>query len=152
MRDRRWHLELFDFRESHLLDTLARRLRRARSAEDPFAVFNAAQDHLLSAARAHVDSVLLQAFVDGIERCAEAGESAERELLERLCDLFVLSTIEAERGWFAEHGRLTDARSKAVVAEVNTLCAAIRPHARTLVDAFGVPDAVIVAPIATSGE
>ncbi len=145
LRDRRWHLELFDFRESHLLDTLARRLRRAQSAEDPFAVFNAAQDHLLAAARAHVDSVLLQAFVDGIAECSDA---VEREVLERLCDLFALSTIEAERGWFAEHGRLTSPRAKAVVAEVNGLCGALRPHARTLVDAFGVPESVIVAPIA----
>jgi acyl-CoA oxidase len=145
LRDRRWHLEMFDFRESHLLDTLARRLRRAQSADDPFAVFNAAQDHLLAAARAHVDSVLLQAFVDGIDACADA---AERELLERVCDLFALSTIETERGWFAEHGRLTGARSKAVLAEVNALCAAVRPYARTLVDAFGVPESVVVAPIA----
>ena len=111
--------QLFDWREKHLLETLARRLRRPPSADDPFAVFNAAQDHLLAAARAHVDSVLLQAFVDGIERCPDG---PERELLERVCDLFALSTIEAERGWFQEHGRLTTQRSKAVLAEVNALC------------------------------
>ena len=70
-------------------------------------------------------------------------------LLERVCDLFVLSTIEAERGWFQEHGRLTAARSKAVIAEVNALCALVRPHARTLVDAFGVPEPAIAARIAS---
>jgi acyl-CoA oxidase len=70
-------------------------------------VFNAAQDHLLAAARAHVDSVLLHAFIGGIERC---DDGAERALLERVCDLFVLSTIEAERGWFQEHGRRTRRR------------------------------------------
>ena len=79
LRDRTWHLQLFDYRETHLLDTLARRLQKAPSADDPFAVFNAAQDHLLAAARAHVDSVLLQAFVDGIERCQDgAGARAAR--------------------------------------------------------------------------
>ncbi len=143
--DRRWHLELFDFRETHLLDTVARRLRRAPGADDPFAAFTAAQPHMLSAARAHVDSVLLQAFVDGIERCHDA---AERALLERVCDLFALTTIEAERAWFAEHGRLTAPRSKAVIAEVDRLCQLLRPHARTLVDAFGVPDESLAAPIA----
>jgi acyl-CoA oxidase len=143
--DRAWHLELFDFRETHLLDTVARRLRKAAGADDPFQVFNAAQDHMLAAARAHVDSVLLQSFLQGIERCDDA---AERALLERVCDLYVLSTIEAERGWFAEHGRLTSPRSKAVIAQVDALCAALRPHARVLVDAFGVPDAALAAPIA----
>jgi acyl-CoA oxidase len=143
--DRRWHLDMFDWRERHLLDTLAKRLRSAASAEDPFAVFNAAQDHLLATARAHVDSLLLNAFVEGIERCPEP---AERALLERVCDLYVLSTIEAERAWYQEHGRLTSARAKGVIAEVNELCRQLRPHARTLVDAFGVPDAALAAPIA----
>src|SRR5206468_641034 len=69
--DRRWHVDMFDWREKHLLDTLAKRLRSAASADDPFAVFNAAQDHLLATARAHVDSLLLNAFVEGIEGCSE---------------------------------------------------------------------------------
>jgi acyl-CoA oxidase len=143
--DHDWQIDIFAWREKHLLETLAKRLRRAADADDPFAVFNAAQDHLLAAARAHIDSVLLAAFVHGIESMA-AGP--EHELLVTLCDLFALSTIEAERGWIWEHGRLTAQRSKAVVAAVNQLCAALRPHARTLVDAFGVPDAAISAPIA----
>lgn len=143
--DRSWHVELFDFRERHLLETVARRLRPAARADDPFPIFNAAQDHLLAAARAHVDAVLLASFVERIEACPD---DAERALLEKVCDLYALSTIEAERGWFAEHGRLTAPRSKAVIAEVDRLCGVLRPHARTLVDAFGIPDEVIAAPIA----
>ena len=69
-----------------------------------------------------------------------------------MCDLFVLSTIEAERGWFQEHGRLTGQRSKAVIAEVNGLCAALRPHAITLIEAFGMPEQAIAAPIAQGAE
>ncbi|MGI8679081.1 MAG: acyl-CoA dehydrogenase, partial [Jatrophihabitans sp.] len=145
IHDRDWHIEMFDYRQKHLLETLARRLRKAAGAEDPFTVFNAAQDHLLTAARAHIDGVLLAAFVHGIESMPEG---PERELLISLCDLFALSTIEAERGWFQEHGLLTGARSKSVIAAVNEICAAIRPHARVLVDGFGVPDSAISAPIA----
>ncbi|MGH8962236.1 MAG: acyl-CoA dehydrogenase [Jatrophihabitantaceae bacterium] len=143
--DRSWHLELFDWRERHLLDTLARRLRRAPSAPDPFAVFNAAQDHLLLAASAHVDSVLLHAFVTAIDACPD---EAVRQLLSSVCDLFVMSTIEAERGWYCEHGRLTAQRAKAVIAEVNRLCAELRPYALLLTEGFGVPEAAIAAPIA----
>ncbi|HET8582416.1 MAG TPA: acyl-CoA dehydrogenase [Jatrophihabitans sp.] len=145
--DHDWQVSVFTWREKHLLETLARRLRRAADADDPFAVFNAAQDHLLAAARAHIDHVLLAAFVHGIEQLPEG---PERELLVRLCDLYALSTIEAERGWLQEHGRLTGQRAKAVIAAVNELCAAIRPHARTLVDALGVPEAALAAPIAGS--
>jgi acyl-CoA oxidase len=147
-----WQLELFDWRARHLLETLARRLRAAAGGGDStaaFAVFNAAQDHLLAAAQAHVDTLLLRAFLAGIE-ALPAG--AERDLLDLLCDLFALSTIEADRGWVQEHGRLTAARSKAVVAAVNELCRRLRPHAATLVDAFGIPDQAIAAPIAQGAE
>jgi acyl-CoA oxidase len=145
--DRDWHAEIFEWRERHLLETLARRLRKAAGADDPFAVFNAAQDHLLAAARAHVDNVLLAAFVNGI---AGLPAGPERALLEAVCDLFALSTIEAERGWIQEHGRLTAARSKAVIGAVNQLCHRLRPHVRTLVDGFGVPEEALAAPIASS--
>ena len=56
-----------------------------------------------------------------------------------MCDLYALSSIEADKGWFLEHGRITPARSKQVTAAVNDLCAQLRPHAQTLVDAFGIP-------------
>ena len=101
--DRSWHLQMFEYRERHLLETLARRLRRATEVDDPFPIFNAAQDHLLSAARAHVDMILLQSFADAVDDAAGELEP----VLAAVCDLFALSTIEAERGWFQEHGRLT---------------------------------------------
>jgi acyl-CoA oxidase len=147
--DRAWHLDMFEYRERHLLETLARRLRRAADADDPFAIFNAAQDHLLSAARAHIDMILLQASADAIERC---DDDALRPVLERVCDLYALSTIEAERGWFQEHGRLTAARSKSVLAEVNELCGQLRPLALPLTAAFGIPEEAIAAPIAQGAE
>jgi len=142
--DHDWQLVMFDYREKHMLETLAKRLRKAAGADDPFAVFNAAQDHLLGAARAHVDNVLLHAFVHAIEKLPEG---PEHELLVRVCDLFALSTIEAERGWLQEHGRLTATRSKSLIAAVNQLCAELRPYANTLVDAFGIPDAALDVPL-----
>src|SRR6185312_14676966 len=143
--DRSWQIEMFEYRERHLLETLARRLRRATESDDPFAVFNAAQDHLLAAARAHLDMVLLQAFADAIDANPAVAES-----LNPLCDLFALSTIEAERGWFQEHGRLTATRSKAVIAEVNRLCDELRPRALDLVAAFDIPEPALAAPLIQS--
>ncbi|MBV9593499.1 MAG: acyl-CoA dehydrogenase family protein, partial [Actinobacteria bacterium] len=140
--DRRWHVELFAWRERHLLASLARRLRRAASEQNAFDVLTGTQDHMLTSARAHVDRVLLDAFVAAIER-APAGSA--RVLLDRLCDLFVLSTIADDRGWFAEHGRLTARRSKAVLAGVNALCRTIRPHVDVLLEGFGIPEPAIHA-------
>jgi hypothetical protein len=74
--DRGWRISLFDYREKHLLDGLARRMRTAAQADDPFAVFNATQDHMLATARAHVERVLLEAFIGGIDSCPD--ESAKQ--------------------------------------------------------------------------
>ena len=138
--DRAWQVRVFEDREQHMVDGLARRLRRgAAGAEDAagaFAVFNEAQDHLLRAARAHVDRVVLEAFVAGLERCPDP---ATRALLSRVCDLYVLATIEADLAWFLAHGRLTPTRAKSVTTAVNGLCEQLRPHAQTLVDGFAIP-------------
>jgi acyl-CoA oxidase len=107
-------------------------------------VFNAAQDHVLRAGRVHVDRLVLEAFVRAIARCADP---EPKTLLERVCDLYALANLEADRAWFPEHGRLTSGRSKAVVAAVNALCADLRPHARTLVDAFAIPEQFLAAPM-----
>jgi acyl-CoA oxidase len=135
--DRAWQVRAFEDREQHLVDGLARRLRRAASGDqDPFAVFNDAQDHLLRAARVHVERVILEAFLAGLERCTDP---ATRALLSRVCDLYVLATIEADLAWFLAHGRLTPTRAKSVTSAVNALCAQLRPHAQTLVDGFAIP-------------
>ncbi|WP_408630095.1 acyl-CoA dehydrogenase family protein [Actinomycetospora lemnae] len=153
VRERSWQVKLLDDREEHTLDGLVRRLRPARdkgiSAERQFAIFNSAQDHLLRAARAHLDGLVLDAFVRGIDTCVDP---SARALLEKVCDLYALSLIEEDKGWFLEHGRISAARSKAITAEVNRLCLELRPHARALVDAFGIPEEWIGAPIATGAE
>ncbi|WP_214366229.1 acyl-CoA dehydrogenase [Pseudonocardia sp. H11422] len=145
LRDRAHQRRLLVDREEHLLASLARRLRTALApGADRFGIFNAAQDHLLRAARAHVDRVVFDAFAAAVERTPDAGV---RALLAQVCDLHALSVIEIERAWFVEHGRLTAAGSRAVTAAVNELCAALRPHARTLVDGFGIPEGWLASPL-----
>ncbi|MDR7275474.1 acyl-CoA dehydrogenase family protein [Catenuloplanes atrovinosus] len=146
LTERGWHLSMFEEREKHLLEGAVRRLRRgAETKRDrPFDIFNDVQDHVLAAASAHVDRVVLEAFVAGVEEVADAPVKA---LLDKVCDLYALSTIEADKGWFMEHERLTPARAKAVTAAVNDLLTELRPRMRTLVDGFGVPDAWLNAAI-----
>ena len=60
----------------------------------------------------------------------------------------MLWRIEEDRGWFLESGYAEPRKTKAVREQVNELCGRVREDARGLVDAFGIPDAVLGAPIA----
>ncbi|MFC7528338.1 acyl-CoA dehydrogenase, partial [Actinoplanes sp. GCM10030250] len=137
--DRGWHLTMFEDREKHLLEGAIRRLRNgaATKKDQPFDIFNDVQDHVLKTSMAHMDRITLEAFVAGIDR---ASDPAARSLLAKVCDLYALTVIEADKGWFLEHGRLTPARSKAVTAVINDLLRELRPSMRALVDGFGIPD------------
>jgi acyl-CoA oxidase len=148
--DRDWQLAMLAWRERHILEGLAGRMRKAMSeGAEPFDVFNAVQDHVVRAALAHVDRVVAEQFAEAVERCPDGDSQA---LLSQLFDLYALSTIETDRGWFLEHGRLTAGRSKAIITAVNERCEQLRPHAEHLVAAFGIPDAVLAAPIALGDE
>ena len=66
-----------------------------------------------------------------------------KSLLNTVCDLYVMASLERDRGWFMEHGQLSAARAKAVITNVNRLCLELRPHAQQLVDAFGIPEVLL---------
>ncbi|MGY1719906.1 acyl-CoA dehydrogenase [Blastococcus sp. SYSU DS0552] len=138
MLDRGWQAKMLEFREKHALESAIRRLRNNSTTEGmaPFDVFNDVQDHVLKTAEAHIDRIVLEAFVEGVDRVSDP---AAKALLDTLCDLYALSTIEADKGWFLEHGQLTPARAKALTATVNGLLKQLRPHLTTLVDAFAIP-------------
>jgi acyl-CoA oxidase len=128
---------MFEEREDYLLSSVARRLQGKSKEMSAFDAFNAVQDHVLHAATAHIDRVVLEAFVAGIDACPE-GEA--RELLELVCDVYALSVIEGDKAWYVEHGYLSSGRAKAVTRGINDRCRKLRPHAETLVDGFGIPE------------
>jgi acyl-CoA oxidase len=144
--DRESQLELFWWREGHITAGIAQRFRRGLDEDyDPFEVFRAVQNHAATAARARMERVVLEAFAAAVER-TEPGPVGDA--LSRLCDLYALYQVEIDRGYLQEHGRLTGPRCKAVTRAVNRLCDEIRRDSEALVDAFGIPDEVLRAPIA----
>lgn len=152
LRDPNYHLAMYRFREEHLIGGVARRLKRGvDSGMNPGEVFSRVQDHVIAAARAHVERLVLEAFVAKVASVPEE-DGDLRLTLNLLCDLHALSGIEADRGWFIEHGRLTTQRSKAITREVAELCRRVRPVARELVDAFAVPEALLRAEALIGGE
>ncbi len=130
-------IKMFEDREEYLLSSVARRLQAKSKEMAAFDAFNAVQDHVLHAATAHIDRVILEAFVAGIDSCED---QRARELLELVCDLYALSVIEEDKAWYVEHRYLSTDRAKAVTRGINDRCRALRPHARTLVDGFGIPE------------
>ncbi|NYV76464.1 acyl-CoA dehydrogenase family protein [Streptomyces sp. UH6] len=142
--DSEYQLAMLRYREEHMLAGLARRLKRGIDRKrNPGVVFSQVQDHVIALAHAHVERLVLEAFTDKVKAQPEGGNKVALGLL---CDLFALSTIEADRAWFMEHGRLTVQRSKAISREVNSLCRKVRPLAVDLVDAWGVPAQMLRAP------
>jgi acyl-CoA oxidase len=69
-----------------------------------------------------------------------------------VCDLYALHNIEADNGFFQAHGRLNAQRCKTLTREVNRLCNKVMAHSELLVDAFGIPDAILAAPIGLRDE
>jgi len=148
--DPEYQLAMFRFREEHILSGVARRLKRGiDSGLDAVDVFSRVQDHVIAAGRAHVERLVLEAFV---EKTRLMIDSDNKVALNLLCDLFALSTIEADRAWWMEHGRLTSQRSKAITREVSSLCRKVRPIAEDLADAFGVSEEMLHAELLTGPD
>ncbi len=146
LRDPEFQVGALRWREDQLLAALARRLkRRIDRGMETFDAIVDCQDHMVTTAKAHVERLLAESF----ERAVEAAPDGPlTEALTRLRDLFTLDRLERDRGWFQEQGYLSGSKAKAIRKQVLTLCEEVRPEAVALVDAFGIPDALLAAPIA----
>ena len=150
LRDPEFHLRTFRYREERLLASAAARLRRRiDEGADSFDAFNACQDHLLALASAHVERVVLEQIRAAVVREADAGL---RAVLGRLAELFALARLEADEGWFLRSGVFESGKAKAIREQVTLLSGLLREDAVALVDAFGIPDELLAAPIAFSAE
>jgi acyl-CoA oxidase len=133
-------LAAFQWREEHLVETLGRRMKfLLTDGVDPAEALNRCMDHGLAAFRAHLDRVVLESYV----------QADGPAMLSQLRDLFALSVLEGDRAYWLEHGYLSAAQCRSLPGRVDVLCQQLRPYADTLVGGFGVPDALLAAPIAT---
>lgn len=146
LRDPDFHSGALGWREDHMLATLARRIKRRLDGDaDPFTAVTEVQTHLLAVADAHIERLVQERFREALAACPEG---AMREVLTTVADLAALSAIERGRAWFQAHGVLEAGKARAIRKLIDRLCAELRPHALPLVDAFGIPDAILAAPIA----
>jgi acyl-CoA oxidase len=151
LREEDTQRELLEDRVEAMVEEVALALREARRApaERAAAIFNANQDALIEAARAHAELLQWEAFTAALCRVRD---EPTRRVLTRLRDLFGLTLIEKNLAWYLIHGRLSSQRAQAVTSYVNRLLVRLRPHARDLVDAFGLGDDQLRSVIATGVE
>jgi len=135
-------LQLLADREDYLVRTAGHRLRARAKETGPFEAFNNAQDHILLAGEAHIERLVLEAFIEGI---ADIEDPDARALAESVCDLFVYSSLEQNQAWYIMHRFMSVERAKLVRRGVNELVDKLRPHAGTLVAALGVPASTLHA-------
>ena len=147
LRDTDFQIVMFRFRESAALFSAAHEFRRLTSKMDldQYVAFAQMQRELLDLAQAHIDRVILERFARII---ATVYTHSLKPVLKRACDLFALSQIEINKGWYLEHGVLTGFKSRAVSRQVDKLCREVRDEAVQLVDSFGIPASCLAAPIA----
>ncbi|MGP9489693.1 acyl-CoA dehydrogenase family protein [Glutamicibacter sp. AOP33-2CA-4] len=111
--------------------------------------FNENQELLIAAARAHGELLRWEAFTTALEKMSD---EPTREVLTWLRDVFALSVIEDDLGWFLGHGRLSMQRARTLPGYINRLLARLRPHAQELVDAFGYTQEHLRAEISSGIE
>jgi len=144
--DSGFQLDAFKYRERDILTSAAKRIKRhIDNGMDSFDAFNVCQHHLVEVAHAYIERIILEQFVLQVERTKDAGC---KTVLKKLCDLFALSQIEKNKGWYLEAGYMEGVKTKAIRKLVNQLCWDVRQDAVPLTDAFNIPDQCLSAPIA----
>ncbi|MDH6238291.1 acyl-CoA dehydrogenase [Cryobacterium sp. CG_9.6] len=151
LRDTDVQREMLTDRVETMIGDIAGTLRHATKLpkKEAAALFNAHQNELIEAARAHGELLQWEAFTRALETTEDAGT---KQVLTWLRDLFGLGLVEKNLAWYLIHGRLSAKRAQAVTAYIDRLIARIRPHAQDLVDAFGYTPDHLRAPIASGLE
>lgn len=144
--DSEFQLNAFKFRERDILTSAAKRLKRhLDNGMDSFDAFNVCQHHMVNVGFAHIERIVLEQFMLQVERTQDI---ECKSVLKKLCDLFAISQLEKNKGWFLEQGYMEGVKTKAIRKMTNQLSWEIRQEAVPLVNAFDIPDKLLSAPIA----
>lgn len=137
LRDPEFHSAALRYREGRLLRSVAARLRELiAEGRDSFDAVNECQDHMIKLAEAHAERLALDSFQ---QRVTKSGGHV-RVVMKALCELYALSVIECDRGWFLESGYIEGGKSKAIRNLVTSLCDELHESAPAITDGWGIPE------------
>ncbi|SHG24263.1 Acyl-coenzyme A oxidase [Flavobacterium segetis] len=144
--DATFHLSAFEYREKTILASAAKRLKKLIDGGlEPYDAFNVVQHQMIDVAQAYLDRVVLEQFIIAIDKFED---SKSKDIVNKLSQLYALSLLDKNKGWYLEDGYLEAIKTKAIRKMVNQLCWELRPEAISLVKAFAIPDSCLSAPIA----
>ena len=144
--DPKFHFHAFNYRRKKTLISLGERMQKyLKRGNDPHQSFLKVQKHMMELASAHIDFVTLASFYKHVDACTD---KSVQSALRTLCQLYALNNIHEQRGWFLESDYMDGSKSKAIRRQMTKLYQDIKPNALAYVDAFGIPDELISAPIA----
>ena len=143
---RSFYTAAFKYREEYLTRLVAQRLsKRVKGGMDSFDAVIECQPMMVDMGKAYIERLVLDQFIKGVKGADKAVQKP-LILLERL---YALSMIEEYKGWYLENGYIEGRKAVYISKMVDELCLETRGHCPDLVDAFGIPDGIITAPIAT---
>ncbi len=144
--DNEFQLNTFYYRKRKLLISVSQRMRNLlRKGIPPYDAYLRCQTHLIALANAFIEHFILKQFLLVTDNCED---EEVKIMLEKLCNLFALSTIEEHKGWYLEQDYFQGVKTKAIRNVVDKLCKEVRLDANALVDAFAIPKSSLAAPIA----
>ncbi|KAJ6419462.1 hypothetical protein OIU84_029549 [Salix udensis] len=149
LRDPKFQLDAFRYRTSRLLQSAAVRLRKHSKTLGGFGAWNRCLNHLLTLAESHIESVILEKFIEAVEKCPDA---SSRAALKLVCDLYALHRIWNDIGTYRNVDYVAPNKAKAIHKLTDHLSFQVRNIAKELVDAFDLPDHITRAPIAMQSE
>lgn len=140
-----FHQSAFRYRQYKLLTSVSQRMRNLlRRGMHAYDAFLRCQTHLLELAQAYVEMITLEKFHEVIDANQEGDLGTT---LQKVCNLYALSTIEEHKGWYLENGYMDGSKTKAIRRVTDKLCREVREQAAPLVEAFAIPESCIAAPI-----
>ncbi|KQX15427.1 acyl-CoA dehydrogenase [Flavobacterium sp. Root420] len=146
--DDQFHLQAFIHREKTILASTAQRIKKlVDGGLEPYDAFNVVQHQMIDVAQAYLERIVLEQFQAAIKTVQD---EKSKEILTKLNQLYALSQLEKNKGWYLEDGYMEAVKTKAIRKMVNQLCWDIRPDAVALVNAFDIPESCLAAPIAVN--
>ncbi len=142
----KFHFHAFNYRKRKVLMSLSQRMQKyIKRGVESHEVFLRVQPHMMDLADAFIDQIVLTSFYKHIDQCKD--EKAKKSLTV-LAQLYALDNIYESRGWFLESDYMDGSKSKAIRRVIRNLYQDIKLNALGYIDGFGIPDALVEAPIA----
>ncbi|NNE16263.1 MAG: acyl-CoA oxidase, partial [Saprospiraceae bacterium] len=144
--NREFHFHAFNYRYKKTLISLSDRMRKyLKRGIDPYQAFLKVQNHMIDLADAFIDDVILHSFYRHFDKCESP---TLKKGLESLVKLYALTVIDDNKAYYLEKDYMDGTKTKAINRVITKLYQNIKPNIHAFTEAFGIPEELLLAPIA----